>query len=1635
MRRALAAAAAVCLCLSLLVPLQAQQAGSNVGILPVVADPADPDAYLKGDLYLQRQLEPSLAVSTRNPQTLIAFFNDYRAVDVPGDLGLGEGSPETGWTLLAWARPLTRFFARLAGRELRARPKPIAAAEAWIGMSRSYDGGRTWQGGFLPGASFDQAPASLDSPARGKAAATDPVVAAGPCGQFYVAFLAFNRGADSHLAVARYVDRNNSEGGDNIAYLGTTIVDDALNASKGQFLDKPSIAVDTLRAAGSDPCGQNVYVSYTQFTGKSGSKFQSQIMFARSTDGGVTFTRRKLSESYPQNQGTAIAVDPRPGTPATTGGGSVYVVWRHFFDPDAMIAQKSVDFGASWLNQGVRITSDTLQRFDQPTQATSMFPPEEIAFRTNAFPTVAVTSSGRLLAAWQERVDVSSDPQSPTFGRPAAGGSPRIVMTSSADGISWTPRRAIDFGDRDAIPPAPGGGLLPQPRPSGPQVMPSLSSGGGRVMLAYYESRGFFQTWPSELIVPADITGSGGFIAGMDRLMDVRAAVLDPATGAIQGTAQVSRYPIKSWASLGNGEQLDDVLPVNLPCSPDFGPGLPACVRRVNRTNLPHSAAGTSPFIGDYVHLAPAVQFVRDSSGWRWATAADVPDAGFHAAFADNRNIVPPTSPSTLLEWQRYPHYSPPAQGGSCVNGGSRNTDVVTSRVGAQLVVSAPTTFKQLGTIQRAFPLSVANGTGSTKFYRLSLAAGADSASFSQGNPGIDSGDVQLFPYSSTTRVVYVSPTAAGFIVVQVEEIDSYGGAVVSGGLSGTATINADSSNPEVAFSDPTTETHDPFVQNPFVQNPFVQNPFVQNPFVQNTSPANPFVQNPFVQNPFVQNVSPEDVVDVTWTVQNVGNTASTYLASVNVDNAAAYIGNYAWQLIVWKQSSNGGLRDCSAVNEGQAEIIANVVQNPFVQNPFVQNPFVQNPFVQNPFVQNPVLQNSTFAIAPADSTDTPALRTTADPAAAAADGTTRQPRARDEIKVTLRAFRINRNSPVVFDPVVSPPSLAVTSETKNIVQGTVGDDVPTGYVSPDLVISGGVGGPLEVSLGSSFVFPASGFSVVNQANAGGAAVDGTTRHAIYLSADSTITPGDMLLGYVTATGPIEPGQSQSFAGQPVAIPAGVTGDYYIGVLADDQLEVSELDETNNWSSVPILIRGNTPPVAASQSVTTAYNTPVSITLAGTDADGDPLTFVIADGPAHGTLSGTGASRVYTPAAGYSGSDSFAFTAHDGVVDSAPATVSIFVTFGSLTLTKTAAPATYSGVAQTITYTYGVTNSGNIPLSGTLSIADDRLGTIGCGTVTLAPGAATTCTKTYKTTQGDIDARAITNAATAVLAGVTSNRATRTVTSTVINGRLRGAKYYDGARNGLRDPSDPGVGSWRINVFSGSKLLKTIATAPDGTFAIALAPGSYRVQEATAQSAWTQTGNLAGQFTASGMTVALTGGSYSVTIPSTVMSDATGLDFGNACSIVPGGLSQGFWASRNGASLIGSADLQALRDLPLVNGDGSSFDPASVAEFQAWLSASATGQNMADQLSGQLAALQLNLRHGYTNPIATVDGTRTTTAQVGYASSLIAADPFTPSADPNRAEQERVKTLIMDVNSGSRFWQTLPDACPAPIWK
>ena len=102
----------------------------------------------------------------------------------------------------------------------------------------------------------------------------------------------------------------------------------------------------------------------------------------------------------------------------------------------------------------------------------------------------------------------------------------------------------------------------------------------------------------------------------------------------------------------------------------------------------------------------------------------------------------------------------------------------------------------------------------------------------------------------------------------------------------------------------------------------------------------------------------------------------------------------------------------------------------------------------------------------------------------------------------------------------------------------------------------------------------------------------------------------------------------------------------------------------------------------------------------------------------------------------------------------------------ALTIVKTATPITYSTVGTVISYSYLVTNSGNVTLSGPFTVSDDKAGNEACPYITsLAPGASITCTASYTIGQADLDAGSVTNVASASNGTVTSPTDTETVTA------------------------------------------------------------------------------------------------------------------------------------------------------------------------------------------------------------------------------------------------------------------------------
>lgn len=86
----------------------------------------------------------------------------------------------------------------------------------------------------------------------------------------------------------------------------------------------------------------------------------------------------------------------------------------------------------------------------------------------------------------------------------------------------------------------------------------------------------------------------------------------------------------------------------------------------------------------------------------------------------------------------------------------------------------------------------------------------------------------------------------------------------------------------------------------------------------------------------------------------------------------------------------------------------------------------------------------------------------------------------------------------------------------------------------------------------------------------------------------------------------------------------------------------------------------------------------------------------------------------------------------------------------SISVVKSAQPNTVTTVGEVITYSFAVTNTGNVTLTS-VDVSDPLpdLSAISCPQTTLAPSVTMTCTATYTVTQNDLDAGSIANVATA----------------------------------------------------------------------------------------------------------------------------------------------------------------------------------------------------------------------------------------------------------------------------------------------
>ena len=926
--------------------IHAQVAGRNVNMVSGGTFPG-------GDPYLQKQNEPSVSISTRNPCHLLAGANDYRAVNLQFPAGAADDK-EIG--------------------------------DAWLGWYESTDCGATWYSTLVPGYRQDTSIEGTSSPVYGLSAGADPVVRSGAAGTFYYLFIAFNRGSNvGKLALARAIDHNDRDAFINpdreiiklennsnprralspIQYVGTT---EMARGSSGQFIDKPSLAVfpaatGTCTMDGETVPATNVYVAWTEFVGNSPENLRSKVYFARSNDCGKTLAApaSKLSEGYPIGQGTSIAVNP--GNPD-----DIYVVWRQIRNErvkDALLFARSIDGGRSFTKAEFvpGFGEGAFAPFDQNTTSTARGS-STTTFRTVAYSSIAFADDGFLYLA------VSQVPAPWNGG--LGGAQARITMTRTAGGLWETPVQAVTL---DA---------------NGQQFMPALAYSAGRLQLVWYDVR-FDEAEPRKgdaLIDEAKALATAPKIRRTIDLLGAQATI--QANGVFAWPLEFQPYGVSQpdYNDIVNGARpergprisqylIGDPTPPSKPQDPQYDEIGPRQLQ-FNRGNLLLYGGGTIPFMGDYIDVG-GIPWVLQGGRWVLNGKANLnnPALGtFQAAWTDNRDAgTGKATTTTLPDGSSRLDYLPPRTlpAGSTVenaqcpvpgvdNTRTRDANVYTSRITQDFSLTVPVNARQTNTpgVVRAFAVQLANnqplGPGPDQtptLFRLTLTH--TGASFSRdtflgmpqsGNngcvlagPTVHQIDVNIYPRSSVTRTVYVTcgSAGAGPVVVTATRMLP-GNPPKPDGSAASVVINVDPTHPTVKGPDGQPlgpESHNPDAENPDAENPDAENPDAENPDAENPDAENPDAENPDAENPDAENPDAENpdaenpdaenpdaenpdaenanFQDVTTDITNTGNTTSGYQVVVNTADSTA---GYGFQLLANRVYSTPTSIDCYLVKQ-----------------------------------------------------------------------------------------------------------------------------------------------------------------------------------------------------------------------------------------------------------------------------------------------------------------------------------------------------------------------------------------------------------------------------------------------------------------------------------------------------------------------------------------------------------------------------------------------------------------------------------------------------------------------------------------------------------------------------------------------
>lgn len=163
------------------------------------------------------------------------------------------------------------------------------------------------------------------------------------------------------------------------------------------------------------------------------------------------------------------------------------------------------------------------------------------------------------------------------------------------------------------------------------------------------------------------------------------------------------------------------------------------------------------------------------------------------------------------------------------------------------------------------------------------------------------------------------------------------------------------------------------------------------------------------------------------------------------------------------------------------------------------------------------------------------------------------------------------------------------------------------------------------------------------------------------------------------------------------------------GFVGTDTFTYTAIDPAGNRNNatVSITVTAATPnlPVANVDQVETLQNAPVTITVLGNDTDpnGDTLSLTAVGSAAHGTVTRSGNTVIYTPNAGFTGEDQFTYTVSDGNGNNA--TANVFVKINAPGGNLKAVSDLYTVDMNSSANIFNVTNNDEFPTTGvTVSI-------------------------------------------------------------------------------------------------------------------------------------------------------------------------------------------------------------------------------------------------------------------------------------------------------------------------------------------